>query len=96
MPYRIEYDPKTWDHFSALTARERTTLLDVVDRQLLHEPTQPTRNRKLLRANPVAPWELRIGELRVYYEVSEGIVTVRAIGVKRRDRVFIGKEEIEL
>ena len=48
-----------------------------------------------MRPNPIAPWELRVGELRVYYEVSEGppaLVTVRAIGLKVRNRVRIGNQ----
>lgn len=49
--------------------------------------------------NPVAPWELRIGVLRVYYDVEEEpvkLVAIRAVGVKKRGRLFIGGEEIEL
>ena len=64
-----------------------------------HEPTVPTRNRKVLRANSLAPWELRIGDLRVYYEVKvepDAVVVVKAIGIKERDRVVIGGEEVEL
>jgi hypothetical protein len=52
-----------------------------------------------MRLNPVAPWELRIGNLRVYYEVGDEpqpAVTVLAIGVKERDRVRIGGEIIKL
>jgi hypothetical protein len=52
-----------------------------------------------MRPNPVAPWELRIGNLRVYYDVVEvpgSIVYIRAVGIKYRDRVMIGGEEIEL
>jgi mRNA-degrading endonuclease RelE of RelBE toxin-antitoxin system len=59
----------------------------------------PTRHRKVLRANAVAPWELRIGDLRVYYEVKddpERIVIVKAVGVKERNRVLIGGEEVRL
>ena len=47
----------------------------------------------------MAPWEPRIGELRVYYEVREKpdrVVVVKAVGVKDRDRVRIGGEEVEL
>ncbi len=98
MPYRIEYDPKTHDHFAYLSTHERVTVLDKVERQLLHQPTTPTRNRKLLRASALAPWELRIGHLRVYYEVSDGhepVVTVRAVGIKVRNRVLIGGVEVE-
>jgi mRNA-degrading endonuclease RelE of RelBE toxin-antitoxin system len=82
-----------------LTARQSATVLDVVTRSLTHEPTVPTRQRKVLRANAVAPWELRIGDLRVYYEVKddpERVVVVKAVGVKERNRVLIGGEEVEL
>ena len=44
-------------------------------------------------------WELRIGVLRVYYDVEETpepVTFIRAIGVKRRNRVRIGRTEIEL
>lgn len=52
-----------------------------------------------MRPNPLAPWELRIGTLRVYYDVEdepEPVVYVRAVGVKERNRVRIGSEVIEL
>jgi mRNA-degrading endonuclease RelE of RelBE toxin-antitoxin system len=51
-----------------------------------------------MRANPIAPWELRVGSLRVYYEVSdaEHLVLIRAIGIKDRDRVRVAGEEIDL
>jgi hypothetical protein len=66
---------------------------------LSHEPTRATRNRKLLRANPVAPWELRIGDIRVYFDLSEDpepIVTIRAVGIKIREKVVIGGDEVDL
>jgi len=52
-----------------------------------------------MRPNPLAPWELRIGSLRVYYDIQEEpdrVVYIRAIGIKKRNRVLIGKEVIEL
>ena len=64
-----------------------------------HQPNVPTRNRKVLRANRVAAWELRLGDLRVYYAVKdepEAVVIVKAVGKKERDRVLIGGEEVEL
>jgi mRNA-degrading endonuclease RelE of RelBE toxin-antitoxin system len=97
--YRIDYSPEAVDHLAGLTARQRGTVLDVVIRQLSHEPARATRNRKVLRANPIAPFELRIGLLRVYYELLEDperVVVVKAVGIKERDRVRIGGEEVEL
>jgi mRNA-degrading endonuclease RelE of RelBE toxin-antitoxin system len=99
LPYRIEYSPDAEDHLRALTARQQAIVLNAVDRQLAHQPTVETRNRKPMRPNPVAPWELRIGNLRVYYDVEEEpepAVYVRAVGIKERNRVRIGKEVIQL
>jgi len=82
-----------------LTARQRTTVLDSVDEQLTYEPLVETRNRKPMRPNPLAPWELRIGNMRAYYDVEEEpepVVYIRAVGIKDRNRVRIGKEVIEL
>jgi len=82
-----------------LTTRQQTIVLDAVDRQLLNQPNVETRNRKPMRPNPVAPWELRIGNLRVYYEMNddpEPMVVVLAVGIKDRDRVRIGGETVKL
>ena len=52
-----------------------------------------------MRPNPIAPWELRIGHLRVYYEVREdpeATVFVLAVGIKERNLVRIGGELIDL
>ena len=70
----------------------RNQILDAIEEQLAHEPDTRTRNRKL-RENlsppwqSVAPiWELRVGEYRVFYDVSpsEWVVYVRAVRRKRR------------
>ena len=53
--YRIEYAPEVEAHLAALTKREAGTVLDTVPRQLGHQPTLVTRNRKPLEANPIAP-----------------------------------------
>lgn len=97
--YRIEYAAEAEEHLRTLTARDATAVLDMVSRQLRHEPTVRTRNRKPLETNPVAPWELRIGHLRVYFDVEEDpepVVKVRAVGFKDRNRILIGGEEVEL
>ena len=99
MPYRIECSPEAEDHLRALTARERSIVLDTVEEQLVHEPNVETKNRKPMRPNPVAPWELRIDRLGVYYDVKEEpqqAVKVRAVGTKDRNQVRIGSEVIEL
>jgi len=99
LTYDIEYSPEADEHLQWLSARQQKMVVDTVDRQLLDQPTLETRNRKPMRPNPVAPWELRIGSLRVYYEVEEQPspkVTILAVGVKERNQVRIGKDAVQV
>jgi mRNA-degrading endonuclease RelE of RelBE toxin-antitoxin system len=99
LPFDIEFAPEVEEHLQALTARQRTIAFDVIDNQLTHEPTVETRNRKPMRPNPLAPWELRVQNMRVYYDVElepGARVIVLAIGVKDHNRILIGGKEIEL
>jgi hypothetical protein len=50
-----------------------------------------------MRTNPLASWELRLGGLRVYYDVKEHpeqLVKIAAIGIKDGNEVIIGRERI--
>jgi mRNA-degrading endonuclease RelE of RelBE toxin-antitoxin system len=99
LKYRIEYSPETEEHFQCLSKRQQVIVLDAVEKHLQFQPDIETRNRKPMRPNPLAPWELRIGSLRVYYDFEdspERVVFVRAIGIKERNNVRIGREVIKL
>ena len=87
------------DHFQSVTRFQQVTVLDRVEKQLSFSPDRESKNRKPMRPNPTAPWELRIGTLRVYYDIveePEPVVYIRAIGVKDRNRIRIGNEVIIL
>ena len=97
--YRIEYAPAVANHLQDLTVRQQVIVLDAVDEQLIYQPTVETKNRKPMRPNPLAPWELRIGNLRVYYDVEaepEPLVYIHAVGVKERNQVRIAGEIYDL
>lgn len=99
MAYEIIYSPEALDHLQALPKNSQVLVLDQVDVQLTHQPTLATRKRKVLRPNPIAPWELRLGDIRVFYEVQERPdprVIVKAVGIKRHNELWIGDERIEL
>ena len=66
LPYWIEYSPDAEDHLRRLKAYRQSIVLDKVEEPLRYQPTVETKHRKLMRPNPLAPWELRIGDLRVY------------------------------
>ena len=98
MPYRIAFSRISLSHLRAFTAREQRIIRDALIEQLSYEPTVQTRNRKEMRPNLLAVWELRIGDFRVYYDVDEGesIVDIRAVGIKEGNQIRIGGEIVEL
>ena len=99
--YAIRLSDEASDHLATLTARQKATLLDSTERLLSDQPTVETRRRKRMqpgKAGFVAPWELRVGDLRLYYEVHETprrLVVVVAVGVKVRNRLRIAGREYE-
>ena len=98
MAFEIRWSPNARDHLRRLLAHQRAVVIDGAERDLSDRPDNPTKNRKLLRENPLATWELRLGELRVFYDINKQKLTVDviAVGVKERSRLRIGGEEIEL
>ena len=97
MAYRIQFAKSAEDNFGELTTRQQRIVLNAVRVQLRHEPLRETRNKKRLRPNPLAPWELRVGALRVFYEVDtdqSDLVNILALGVKKGNRLFIAGKEI--
>ena len=98
MSFEIVFSPEAFEHLSTLTARNRATISDQITVQLTYEPNVSTRKRKQLQPNPLAGWELRVGDFRVLYDVyvEESRVAIIAIGVKRHNKLLIAGEEINL
>ena len=98
MPYEIVFEPDAAEHLQAFSVRDQATVLDQIEVQLTYQPDVETRRRKRLRPNPLAPWELRVGEIRVFYDVDEDPASVRVIAVGRKEgnRLMIAGEEVSL
>jgi mRNA-degrading endonuclease RelE of RelBE toxin-antitoxin system len=98
MPYHIRSAPAAAEDFYTIRAFDQARLRDAIASQLCHEPTVPTRHRKKLQSNPIATWELRVGDWRVLYDVEEdmGEVKIMAIGRKVHNKLIIREQEYEL
>jgi mRNA-degrading endonuclease RelE of RelBE toxin-antitoxin system len=97
--YRVEFARSVRAHLRALAAGDRAVVLGAIERQLSAQPLVETRHRKPLRPNPIAPWQLSVEDLRVFYEVGPGAngpVRILAVGRKQRNIVTIGGEEVRL
>ena len=98
MDFEIELSDRARDNLKGFRKRDRQVIADAIDVQLRNEPARRTRNRKPMEDNPLAPWELRVGDFRVFYDINveeESVVTL-AVGHKVHNKLFIGGEEIEL
>ena len=96
--YTIELTRDALDDMKSLRKHQQRALLDGIDEQLRREPTVEARNRKRLRPNPVAEWELRLGNLRVFYNVivDDLIVSIEAVGFKLGNLLFIRDVKTDL
>jgi len=96
--FRIEFIPEAIEDLRSLRKHERRRIIQDIEKQLQHQPVQETRNRKKLRPNQLAEWELRIDKFRVFYDVDEAeqLVKIEAVGYKEGSQLFIHGEEYQL
>jgi|SRR6267378_704270 len=95
--FQIAYTDSALDDISTFRKNEQTTIFDKVDQQLIYQPDVITRNRKRLRPNDTAQWELRIDDFRVFYDIDfdEEKVEVKVVGLKQGARLLVrGKERL--
>jgi mRNA-degrading endonuclease RelE of RelBE toxin-antitoxin system len=107
MPYtrrfELHFAPEVVEHLVVIERKCHPLIQKTLDEQLVYEPDHQTRNRKPVEqpAPFAATWELRFGpgnRIRVFYDVDrvEHVVWILAIGIKERERLFIGGEELKL
>jgi mRNA interferase RelE/StbE len=83
MKYRVVFTQEARGDYRNLPARIRAEVGDAINRHLLHEPTRVSRSRiKRLRGIRRPQYRLRVGDVRVFYDVREGEVDVLAIVAK--------------
>jgi mRNA-degrading endonuclease RelE of RelBE toxin-antitoxin system len=81
--YEIEYTAEALGDLESLRKFEQKQVVDEIDAQLKYEPDVETRNRKRLRPNNVAEWELRVGRFRVFYDVRKAVNIVKVEAIEQ-------------
>jgi mRNA-degrading endonuclease RelE of RelBE toxin-antitoxin system len=96
--FQIEFTPEAVEDLRLLRRYDQQQIIAVVETQLAHQPDQETRNRKRLRPNQLAEWELRVGTFRIFYDIDEeaAMVKVEAVGYKQGSTLFVHGEEYQL
>lgn len=96
--YGIDVTEDAKIDLSYYTVFERKLVISEIREQLTHQPLLETKNRKALRDNPIASWELRVGKYRIFYEVNEPAqsVSIVSVGHKEHNVLFIRGKEVQI
>jgi mRNA interferase RelE/StbE len=90
MRYEIILAPEAANDLRRLKAHSRAEVRDALERHLRHEPTKTSRSRiKRLRGLSRPQYRLRVGEIRIFYDVSSGSVEVLAIVAKSQAEAWL-------
>lgn len=83
MRYEIILSPQAIADFKSFPGATRAELRERFEVHLRHEPTKPSRSRiKRLRGFACPQFRLRVGEIRVFYDVSSTEVQILTIVAK--------------
>lgn len=81
--YQILYRPVAKDDFRSLKTFKARAVTAAIAQHLAHEPTLVSRSRIKLMDQPFwSQYRLRVGELRVYYDVDEPERVVSVLRVR--------------
>jgi mRNA-degrading endonuclease RelE of RelBE toxin-antitoxin system len=90
MRYEIIFAPEAVQDLKRLSARNRSIVRDAIEKRLRHEPQRTSKSRiKRLRSIRQPQYRLRIGEIRVFYDVIEQDVEVLAIIPKSKAAAWL-------
>ena len=90
MKYEIIFAPEAVQDFKRLSARDRSIVRDAIEQHLRYEPEKTSKSRiKRLRGISRPQYRLRIGEIRVFYDVVEPDVEILAIIPKSKASAWL-------
>ncbi len=92
MFFEIILAPEALEDLDGLKANIRATVRDGLQAHLRHEPTKASRSRiKRLKKMSQPQYRLRLGDIRVFYDVTEEQVQILAIVLKSEATEWLAK-----
>lgn len=93
MTFEIVVAPEAAQVLRTLPGHERALVRDTINRHLRHEPTKVSKSRiRRLRGLSQPQYRLRVGDIRVFYDVTETTVQVLAIIPKAQAQAWLEEE----
>src|SRR3990170_3069782 len=90
MRFAVVLAPQAVRDFRGLPARQRSEVRDVLETHLRHEPKKVSKSRiKRLRGVRKPQFRLRVGEVRVFYDVRDKTIEVLAIVSKDQAQAWL-------
>ena len=97
MNYNIEFGQSANDDLNYYEKYDQKIIVKAILEYLKTDANIESRKRKQLRPNPIAPWELRVGKYRIFYEITESqIVKILAVGHKEHNELFVRGRKVEI
>lgn len=92
MPFTILLAPEAAEDLRRLTANVRASVRTALETHLRHEPEKMSRSRiKRLRGLLRPQYRLRVGDVRVFYDISGTTVEILAIVAKSEAESWLAK-----
>ena len=92
MAFDIVLAPEAVEDLETLRANVRTAIRIALEAHLRHEPRKTSRSRiKRLRGLSRPQYRLRVGEVRVFYDVSGATVEILAIVAKSEAETWLAQ-----
>ena len=92
MPFSVVLAPEAVEDLSRLKASARSTVKAALQAYLQGEPEKISRSRiKRLRGVSRPQYRLRVGDIRVFYDVVDGVVEVLAIVPKSETSIWLAQ-----
>ena len=66
MNFEVTFVPSADEDLDFYSSRDQRLILDAIEEFLAIDANVESKRRKPLRANVLAPWELRVGDHRVF------------------------------
>lgn len=96
--YQIKVTPSAREDLLWFRKYDQQQIISAIETQLVHQPSEVMPQRKRMRPNQLAEWELRAGRYRIFYDIHPDttVVAIVAVGYKQGNVLYIRGKEYQL